>query len=479
MRPAPSASRRISSSSNVELSAFISLLGGLTSKNAGSLPTAQIPLTAKGASKQVKNNEVKSKDAQNAEAKGPDAKPESPPNAPAGQAVLSNFPVLFQGRQSTPVASQTNEPRDQANEYKQPIPATDESKTAASRSTPSQGTIDARFITPDIAFGVRLMKNQPSSEDPGRVASGLIATDLAPTPDGAYVAQALPDPSIGGVASPSTRPHTEVAEVLAGDGRTISPDPQPVIRPETARPRTPAQEKVVPPTPQQSGSESEGSGNADTEQRDSAQAPAPKRNQATAVRDDVHLQTSSATLAVPARQFEMARASEPQSSPAPTNPSDLKGDLRSVASDPESPTLQPQPARQISLKLTGPDSTKVDLQLTERAGKLQVAVRTPDHALAKSMQSDLSELVGRLENRGFKAEAWIPTSGRHAEAIATPQQFCQGNSQNHPERQSGGSGSGAQPQRQGQNESNQRQQARWKTQLEQTFSVEAKRMENI
>ncbi len=110
---------------------------------------------------------------------------------------------------------------------------------------------------------------------------------------------------------------------------------------------------------------------------------------------------------------------------------------------------------------------------------MQVAVRTPDHALAKSMQSDLSELVGRLENRGFKAEAWIPTSGRHAEATATPQQFSQGNSQNHPERQSGGSGSGAQPQRQGQNESNQRQQARWKTQLEETFSVEAKRMENI
>jgi len=95
------------------------------------------------------------------------------------------------------------------------------------------------------------------------------------------------------------------------------------------------------------------------------------------------------------------------------------------------------------------------------------------------MQSDLSELVGRLENRGFKAEAWIPTSGRHAEATATPQQFCQGNSQNHPERQSGGFRLGRTAAETSQNESNQRQQARWKTQLEQTFSVEAKRMENI
>ena len=110
---------------------------------------------------------------------------------------------------------------------------------------------------------------------------------------------------------------------------------------------------------------------------------------------------------------------------------------------------------------------------------MQIAVRTPDHALAKSMQTDLSELVGRLENRGFKAEAWIPTSGRHAEAPAAPQQSSQGNSQNHPERQSGGSGSGPQQQRQGQNESNQRQQERWKTQLDETLSVEDKRMENI
>ena len=181
-----------------------------------------------------------------------------------------------------------------------------------------------------------------------------------------------------------------------------------------------------------------------------------------------------------ARQFEIARISEPPSSRTATNPSDS----RKIASDSEiGPTVQPQPARQISLKLTGPDSTKVDLQLTDRAGKLQVAVRTPDHALAKSMQSDLSELVGRLENRGFKAEAWIPTSGRHAEATATPQQFSQGNSQNHPDRQSGGPGSGAQQQRQGQNESNQRQQARWKTQLNETqlnetSSLEEARMEN-
>jgi len=110
---------------------------------------------------------------------------------------------------------------------------------------------------------------------------------------------------------------------------------------------------------------------------------------------------------------------------------------------------------------------------------MQIAVRTPDHALAKSMQTDLSELVARLENRGFKAEAWIPASGRHPEASATAQQSSQADGQNHSGRHSGGSGPGQQQQRQDQNELNQRQQARWKAQLAETTSEEETRMKNI
>src|SRR5207247_9321195 len=112
--------------------------------------------------------------------------------------------------------------------------------------------------------------------------------------------------------------------------------------------------------------------------------------------------------------------------------------IRAV-SDPERRlTLQPQPARNISLKLTGPDSTRVDLQLTERAGRMQIAVRTPDHALAKSMQTDLNELVGRLENRGFKAQVWIPTAGRRAEAASGLHQSVNAKTQNRPGRPAGG-----------------------------------------
>jgi hypothetical protein len=462
----------MSFSANGELSAFVSLLRGLINRNAVPLPTIHTPVPAKDLSKQVKSNEVKSTE----------VKSEKQSSAPERLVIVSTPPVLLEGPQFTQIASQRNEPPDQAKGSKQSGPAMSKSETAAPRSVSFQGTIDACLIAPDVAFGVHLTNNQPPTENPGRASSGPLAADLAPTPDGAYVAQAPPDLSNGGVASPSTRPHAEVAEVLAGDGGTISQDFQPMPRPETAHPRTTAPEQAISPTPQQpgTGDGDKGSSNAETERRDSARSAAPKPNQAILARADVHLQTSPGTLDVSARQFDLARVAEPPSSRTPTNPSDLRSDLRRVASGHEiNPTVQPQAARQISLKLTGPDSTKVDLQLTERSGKMQITVRTPDHALAKSMQSDLSELVGRLENKGFKAEAWIPASGRHAEAAAVPQQSSQGNSQNPAERQSGGSGSPPQQQRQGQNESNQRRQARWKTQLEEIFPVEDKRMENI
>ena len=70
--------------------------------------------------------------------------------------------------------------------------------------------------------------------------------------------------------------------------------------------------------------------------------------------------------------------------------------------------VQAPPTREISLRLAEADSAKVDVKLTERAGKVQVAVRTEDRELARSLQSDLGELVGRLERRGYTTETWTP-----------------------------------------------------------------------
>ena len=139
------------------------------------------------------------------------------------------------------------------------------------------------------------------------------------------------------------------------------------------------------------------------------------------------------------------------------------------------PAPQPQSARQISLKLTGEDATKVSVDVTEKFGKVQISVRSADPDLTKSLRSDLGDLVGRLENKGFKTEAWVPAPSRHVLAASAEQSDSRNNS-SYPRD----SGAGTQPRqnRQGQQGSNQRQQARWITQLKETIGIEETRTEN-
>jgi hypothetical protein len=129
--------------------------------------------------------------------------------------------------------------------------------------------------------------------------------------------------------------------------------------------------------------------------------------------------------------------------------------------------VQTQPIREISFRLATA-SANVDVQVAQRAGKVQVAVRTADPDLAKSLQTNLGELVGRLEDKGFRTETWNPVA-EQAGSSAVREPSNSANSQS----QSDGSGSrGGQPgQRHGQQESNQRQPARWKSQLGETLSA--------
>ena len=124
---------------------------------------------------------------------------------------------------------------------------------------------------------------------------------------------------------------------------------------------------------------------------------------------------------------------------------------------------QAQPARQISLKLTGPGSAKVDVELSDRRGTVQVAVRTADRELAKTLQGDLGDLVGRLENKGYKTEAWIPGDSHLSEASEGAQS---GAGQGHPEQ------SGARDQQQSERQdpggSNHRREGRWARMLEES-----------
>jgi len=171
------------------------------------------------------------------------------------------------------------------------------------------------------------------------------------------------------------------------------------------------------------------------------------------------------------------QASSSQGTPIQATASEAKAsEAPKVANEPEiNAAPQAQPARQISLKLTGDDSSKVTVDLSDRAGKVQVSVRTADPELAKSLRGDLGDLVGRLESKGFKTEAWVPTASRHTPAAA-PEQSGSSNSQRDP--RNSGSGTDQRQGRQGQNGSNQRQQARWMAQLNETLSTEETRTNN-
>jgi hypothetical protein len=88
-----------------------------------------------------------------------------------------------------------------------------------------------------------------------------------------------------------------------------------------------------------------------------------------------------------AAQYESAQASSV--SPSGTSPSSV------------------QPLREVTLHVTS-DSQKVDVQLSDRRGELQVVVKSGDPGLTNDLRSGLDELVGGLEKSGFRAEAWRP-----------------------------------------------------------------------
>jgi hypothetical protein len=110
----------------------------------------------------------------------------------------------------------------------------------------------------------------------------------------------------------------------------------------------------------------------------------------------------------------------------------------SVAAPPEPPAA-PKPAgaaRDIKLQLAGAGSQRVDVHLIERAGQVQVAVRTPDSHLAGTLRDNLPTLSARLAESGIRSEAWHPSASA-TEPQRTGETSRSGQSQDH-NPQSGG-----------------------------------------
>lgn len=54
--------------------------------------------------------------------------------------------------------------------------------------------------------------------------------------------------------------------------------------------------------------------------------------------------------------------------------------------------------------------------MAEHAGEIRVTVHTPDRGLADSLRAELPDLVGKLRQNGYQAEAWRPAAAAQAES---------------------------------------------------------------
>lgn len=168
-------------------------------------------------------------------------------------------------------------------------------------------------------------------------------------------------------------------------------------------------------------------------------------------------------------QLQPAPAAKDLRSSPPT--SDVARATNVVPATESNPVSRPQPMREINLRLEGDDATKVDVRLIERAGKVQIQVRTPDQELTKSLQGGLGDLVGRLENKGYKTEAWIPSLTRHVQPMAADHSHSSSGGDRNP----GGSSAREQQDRQQRQSSNGRKRPAWAAQFEESLSSEETR----
>jgi hypothetical protein len=115
---------------------------------------------------------------------------------------------------------------------------------------------------------------------------------------------------------------------------------------------------------------------------------------------------ASARAGLWAPQEAPARSALPEAAETPAQPvQDLNPpDARFEPS----PSKVSAPLKDLSIQVGQTPEQRVDLRVTERAGELRVAVRAADPEMAHSLRQGLPELVNRLEDHGFRTEAWRP-----------------------------------------------------------------------
>ena len=343
---------------------------------------------------------------------------------------------------------------------------------------PTEEKSEPRIASDHPYFRPQTESLEPASEESMPLRSTSVAKKAEDTSAWSRLRSPKQDSPKISQAPPEDSPTTEGQDLKSGDGTFAAAASEEILSHHS---ESVAATGVTSPVKPRSVPQSSPDIRSDTSQPETKESknelPAkrdpqePRINPVETRINDGHTQASAIGLTNSAQPADSAGGPPPRVS----HPALAESQALKVASEPEIKTsINPPNTRQISLKLSTDDSTQVNVNLTERAGKVLVAVRTPDHELAQSLQTDLGDLVGRLESKGFKTETWIPAAAHQAVPLSQSSNSNTGFGQS----QHSGSGNGGAQQRQGQNSSNQRQKARWASQLEQTMSSNETRSES-
>jgi hypothetical protein len=189
------------------------------------------------------------------------------------------------------------------------------------------------------------------------------------------------------------------------------PPPRPAAPPS---PRAPEESRTV--ADASPGADVQG----ETKQPESKSAEskdaAEDRNKPVASREAVSRSAAEAPRSLPPTEVQGRQQNLPPQTVAPPA-SEAPPPEPSAPAVPARPHLAPDlpkplVAKDIRLEV-GDSGQRIQLRLTEQGGEVKVAVRTPDTRLSADLRDQLPSLSSRLEQSGFRAEAWHPPAAAH------------------------------------------------------------------
>jgi len=121
--------------------------------------------------------------------------------------------------------------------------------------------------------------------------------------------------------------------------------------------------------------------------------------------------------------------------------------------------------KELTMRIEAAEGQKVDVRIVQRAGDLQIAVKSADDVTTQGLRHGLADLANRLNETGYHAETWRPGQQATLESSASNQ--SQSDQSQSDGSQSNSSGS---QQDRGQRHNNPSNRPHWIDELESNLS---------